>query len=79
MEARIIKIEELVTLGCDLDTWNCATAPEWLYSTSYWTATVYDSQTIWTMFSDTDLGNDRVTNNNYFGVRPVINVSKTQF
>lgn len=78
MEARLIKIEELVTLGCDLDTWNCATAPE-VYSTSYWTATAYDSQTIWIMFSDTDLGNDRVTNNNYFGVRPIINVSKTQF
>lgn len=37
VESRLIIVDELSTLGCDLSNWTCEAAPSWVYSFSYWT------------------------------------------
>ena len=76
VEARLIKKEELDNFGC------CGEESySWLYSTSYWTGTaettsmnVVLSELDWAYFE----GNN-IYDNNRFGVRPVIVISKDYF
>lgn len=72
---RLIKSEELETLGCSMTNWSCTNAPSWVYSTSYWTGTAKDYNYIWRV----DTGGYFACNsfNNYYdvGVRPVVEIS----
>ena len=81
---RLIKQEELVTLGCNSSTHYCdstgshgGTAPAWVYQTSYWSGLADDSSFVWSVDSD---GYDNCVCycyiDLYFGVRPVIILEK---
>ena len=81
---RLIKQEELVTLGCNSSTRYCdstgshgGTAPAWVYQTSYWSGLADDSSLVWSVDSD---GYDNCVSycyiDLYFGVRPVIILEK---
>ena len=75
IEARLIKYDEVIELGCNKS--NCNSAPEWVYSTSYWTGNVsdiYDS--ISGVFKDRYLTNNLYNSVDYFGIRPVIVINK---
>ena len=69
---RLITVEELINFGCDVVTASCTTAPNFIYSTSYWSGSAGDSVAIWRISSTKNLDN-----RNYgdpFGVRPVVEV-----
>lgn len=78
-EARLIKFEELETLGCNRTNLNCNDAPEWVYKTSYWTGAAHGSTTLWRVYSDGAFGSLIYSSDIYFGVRPVIKISLSNF
>ncbi len=83
VEARPIKTEELTsseTFGCSLDYYCRPAKYPWIYSTSYWTGTAYDSTKVWYITAGYGmLGNDSAINKGTMGVRPVIVISKDYF
>lgn len=80
-EVRLITKEELEALGCDSSNYTCSSAPSYIYSTSYWTMSPYvgSDRYSWDVRSYGDFGNDLVSVDNAFGVRPVIEISKSLF
>ena len=77
-ESRLITKSELEMLGCSGDL--CNNAPSWVYATSYWTGTSDGANNVWDVFSNSDFANSSNCNyDSYFGVRPVITISKSEF
>jgi len=76
-KATLINYEQLVFLGCSLSTLtpSCSDAPEWVYSTNYWTGTTVDENNIFRprgcYFCD-------LSNMGDSGVRPVITISTNE-
>ena len=77
IDTRLITNDELKTLGCF--SGSCSGAPKFVYSTSYWTSTAFDSVNVFRLNSYSQNGHHRYSTNNYFGVRPVITISKSDF
>ena len=75
-EARLITIEELEGLGCVRSSNSCSGAPEWVYSTSYWSGSANSSATLWSVISTSSFNYHPCTYNSR-GVRPVITISRT--
>ena len=76
-EARLITKEELEGLGCSSSGNTCSSAPSFIYSTSYWSGSAFDTTHVWGVYSIAYFGsiNDGCSNNTTFGVRPVIGIS----
>ena len=81
VEARLITYDELVSdeIGCTANT--CTSSPySWIYSTTYWSGSVYDSERVWGVGKNGFFGQVglyyRVTSP---GLRPVIVISKDLF
>ena len=74
--ARLIKLEELETLGCSIEDRSCASAPSWVYSTSYWTGEADLGDYIWFVIHRQNLSYDSYTYGVNYGVRPIIELSK---
>ena len=78
--ARLITAKELKSLGCESLNSTCKDAPSWVYSSSYWTGTPTGTESINDINSSTK---SRTSNYYYsehlFGVRPVIEISLTEF
>ena len=78
IEARLITYNELINIGCDGDNYTCNSAPSWVYSTTYWTMTPGGSDSLWSLNSYSAFeGEDHYGNDDYFGVRPVIVISRS--
>ena len=75
VDARIITYEELTSLGCSGRA--CKSAPSWVYSTQYWTASANDNINLSVVLSDGYLGGRSFDNSMTFGLRPVITISKS--
>ena len=76
--ARLITKKELETLGCDSSNKSCSGAPNWVYSTSYWSETANDNSYIWIVSSGGHFG----INYNYapdIAVRPLIEIPLSEF
>ena len=79
-EARLITKEELETLGCDgTNNYTCSSAPSYIYSTSYWTMSpsVDLDNDSWYVNSNDYFHHYNVNNDDLYGVRPVIIISKS--
>ena len=76
-DARLIKIEELESLGCQIDG-TCSEAPKWVYSTTYWTGNISSINYVYRVGTGGLLSRS-YTHKYCYGVRPVINVKKTEF
>ena len=80
-EARLIKYNELLGLGCS--DWNCKNAPNWLYSTSYWTGEAYDDMgrllVVYKCGESQHIIDFLYNIIDSVGVRPVITISKDYF
>ena len=76
LEARIIKISELIDLGCEIETRNCLSAPSWVYSTSYWTGLSVGDSFVFFMVSSGIYHHNHYSYDNGLGIRPVITISK---
>ena len=79
VEARLITKTELTSdeIGCSSFSYSCSEAPDWVYSTSYWSGTAYYSDTVWLVKSGGFFGSDNYDDDsNVYGVRPVITISR---
>ena len=93
---RLITKEELESVGCDPNKYSCkagynynnmtedaevAGAPEYMYTTSYWTSSPYEEAdgNVWIVFSFGNFVYCGVYGDYALGVRPVIEISKTLF
>ena len=78
-EARLIKQEELVGLGCDASKFTCTTSQyDWVYTTTYWSGSADNNYGLSRVISSGTFFN---TNYNYDlnnGVRPVIVISSSE-
>lgn len=70
-DARLITIDELAALGCNITDEHCLAASNWVYSTSFWTGTAYGSNNIWGVRAD-GFFSDCYFYAFILGVRPVI-------
>ena len=70
--ASLISYDQMIALGCNSTNNSCANAPEWLHLVSYWTGSAYNTTNIWGMNSSGTFGNARYSENNIYGVRPVV-------
>ena len=77
-ESRLITIEELEGLGCNEDDFSCNEAPDWVYSTAYWTGSAYSSNDIFLVMRNDYFGNDIYSQAGNYGCRPVITISKKE-
>lgn len=78
---RLITLNELETMGCDSNTNSCDSVPAYITSTSYWTSSPYESDAgrVWSVDSRGLLSSYTFLNDSSFGVRPVIEISKSLF
>ena len=81
VEARLISNEELTSeqIGCSTVDQTCEDAPEWVYSTSYWTGTADNVIDVWGVFNDAIFIRSNMYWTDTYGVRPVIVISKSLF
>ena len=80
LNARLINASELSTLGCNLNNISCASAPSWVYSTSYWTGVPGDGTRVYIVYGgDGEYNSYDYYLDNRFGVRPVIEIPKWAF
>ena len=82
--ARLITKSELEKLGCSSSSYSCSSAPNWVYSTSYWSGTVAYSEFIWFVAYNADFDSSYYRGGYYgsgddFGVRPVIEIAEAEF
>ena len=78
---RLLYQEEAVALGCSEDSYYCneedgGTAPEWVYSTSYWLGSAYYNAYLFVIMYDGAFYYSDFDDINDFGLRPVIIVSQ---
>ena len=80
VDARLITYEEITGLGCDGDGglgFSCNSAPSWVYSTNYWSASANDS-TVWNVASNGNFAGGSFDSSGNCGLRPVITISKSE-
>ena len=75
IDARLITYEELIGLGCSDNS--CKSAPAWVYSTYYWTASAYYHSYVYVVNSVWSFGTRTFDNSSDYGFRPVITISKS--
>ena len=80
VDARLITYKELIGLGCGKSGSSCKSAPSWVYSVNYWTASADDDTYVWSVYSDDTFGSSGSDFNIYgaIGLRPVITISKSE-
>ena len=78
---RLINTSELEALGCSMNDITCsdspATAPSWVYQTSYWTGFANDNDDVWNVGTSGNLTSDDFNRGDRYGVRPVIEISSS--
>lgn len=77
VSVRIPTYNELVSLGCSGNDNSCTSAPAWVYSVNYWTASAFDANYAWDVYSTGDFVNDYFGLDGVLGLRPVITISKS--
>ena len=81
VEARLISYDELTdseTFAC-VEYDECSDKYPWIYSTSYWSGSVYDTDYVWNVWSYDTFDSHGYESEYSFGVRPVIIISKSNF
>ena len=77
VNARLITYNELISLGCSDDENSCLSAPSWVYTTTYWSASARNDYNAWTVVSNGYFGLNGYDDGSNLGVRPVITVLKS--
>ena len=78
VDARLITYEELTGLGCTKNDWTCKSAPAWVYSVNYWSASVNGNSTLWGVISNGDFVRNSFDTSGLLGLRPVITIKKSE-
>ena len=78
---RLITYEEIEALGCSGNDYTCvnspATAPAWVYQTSFWSGSADYSSSVWCVYSYGGMGRSGFDYGSSSGVRPVITISSS--
>ena len=77
--ARLIKLSELIELGCNVADGSCPTEYPWLFNTASWTGTAYDGTYVHCLTSAGLLARSARHLDYITGVRPVLEISLSQF
>ena len=77
IKTSLISKEQIEYLGCSLENENCTLAPNWVYSTSYWTGFAHDENHVWNVLSNGKLDYCVSNVDCGVGVRPVVTISIT--
>ena len=77
IDARLITYEEIIGLGCNRNSNSCESAPSFVYSTNYWAASAYNGLCVWFVESDGVYLNLSFDYSGFYGLRPVITISKS--
>ena len=72
---KLMTYEDLISLGCSGRT--CKSAPSWIYSTWYWTASANNNRAVWGVRSSGSFDYYVFDNSDDCGLRPVITISKS--
>ena len=73
LEARLLRIEEAYELGCGNESWNCSSAPSFIYETSFWLGSPRgNTGLVWNIASSDGFDSTGNSNPVTYGVRPVI-------
>ena len=78
-EARLLTYEEATdsSIGCDgTSSYSCPTTG-FITNTSFWLGSANNSGEVWSVGSDDYFYSNNWDNDGYFGVRPVITISKS--
>ena len=81
VEARLISYDELTdseTFACVMYDY-CSDKYPWIYSTSYWSGSAYYTNYVWLVYSNGYFDISNFNDDNNYGVRPVIIISKDYF
>ena len=78
IDARLITYEELISLGCSRKDSSCKSAPAWVYSVNYWTASAYSTDNVWYVNWDGYFAGSLFDYSYDSGLRPVITISKSE-
>ena len=78
-EVRYLSLEDLNTLGCNLEELTCSNAPDWLYRTTYWTGIASADNLLYGIISSGNVGNNSYFDRDGYGVRPVIEIPVSEF
>ncbi len=78
VDARLITYEELTSLGCTKNDGTCKSAPAWVYSTNYWTASANNNDLMLIVHSSGNFVGHFFDNSYYYGLRPVITINKSE-
>ena len=78
VDARLITFEELIGLGCNRNNYSCKSAPSWVYSTWYWTASATAFSLVHRVTSNANFGGNHFDYFGSYGLRPVITISKSE-
>ena len=75
---KLMTYEDLISLGCSGDDYSCTSAPSWVYSTNYWTASAKDSAGLWGVGLGDRFDFVNTVNPGVLGLRPVITIKKSE-
>ena len=78
IDARLITYEELTSLGCNVSEETCKSAPTWVYSSNYWTASAGSYSTVWYVASFDYFDRNFFSQIVIAGLRPVITIKKSE-
>ena len=76
-ETRLITYEDLQSLGCRKSSLTCKSAPNWVYSTSYWTESAANLEYIWGVSAAGAFSINDYYSTDSLGCRPVITISRS--
>ena len=82
VEARLITKDELTSdeIGCSDTDYTCTgSAYPWIYSTSYWSGSAFNTDGVWIVYGGGTFYGSTYRLDSRFGVRPVIIISKSNF
>ena len=77
VDARLITYEELIGLGCNRNNYSCNSAPSWVYSTDYLSASAVGGSSVWHVGSSGSFSINVFDSSSNYGLRPVITISKS--
>ena len=75
----MITKQDLESLGCSISSNSCLGAPDWVYSTSYWTGYIDEENRILFVNMLGMANKSSYTFDNTCGVRPVIEIPLSEF
>ena len=77
IDVRLITNEELTSLGCNVSEETCKSAPAWVYSVNYWSASADSYSSVWSVTSNGNFTRVSFDSSVTCGLRPVITISKS--